>query len=489
VGVSPVAENKIPTDDQEIVEVGVDVSEDSRASGPSGAGRYGGGSGGYRGGKGGRGGSGSRGGAKGAYRGGGGDYGGGGASGSYLPPVGSPSGEAFAERAPWIMENLQRDFGITREQAAGIVGNLGHESGGFRHFQELGSGPNTGGRGWAQWTGPRRVAFLRWSRAHGLDPRSNEANYGFLRHELQTTEARSLAAVRRAGTAREATYAFERTFERAGVKAYSSRLRYTARALAAGPVRAPVNLRAQETVAPGSPRLKTPEPEPITIGGPAGESGARDREQGVEVGAPELRGGAGADKLKTSRPYQTILPATITPYKRTTMFFPSDQHGNRNSVRRVTVYQVDDSKPQQTIWAKGLYKEEIKFGYRQQGFGLSTVPPEGSEGMAFEIAGRPDQMFFLESEHKDHRPTNKKPGESVLYDANGNSISLLKDSNGGQVEIKIDGAGKVSIKGTEGTSVEDASGITLTGPVHIDGDVTTTGSITSAGAHVASSHD
>src|SRR6185295_11230523 len=35
-----------------------------------------------------------------------------------------------------ISGDLQRDFGLTANQAAGIVGNLAHESGGFTQYQE-----------------------------------------------------------------------------------------------------------------------------------------------------------------------------------------------------------------------------------------------------------------------------------------------------------------------------------------------------------------
>lgn len=43
-----------------------------------------------------------------------------------------------------------------------------------------------GGFGWAQWTGPRRVEFEQWAAANHLDTHSDEANYGFLVHELKT---------------------------------------------------------------------------------------------------------------------------------------------------------------------------------------------------------------------------------------------------------------------------------------------------------------
>lgn len=151
------------------------------------------------------------------------------------PSALSMKGSTFDQKAPGIIGRLQEDFNLTKDQAAGIVGNLGHESGGFRHMQELRpTVPGSrGGFGWAQWTGPRRRQFEAWSKEKGLDPTSDEANYGFLKHELQTTERKSLAAVRGTDNARDATIAFENAFERSGVKAYGSRLAYSQRALRA----------------------------------------------------------------------------------------------------------------------------------------------------------------------------------------------------------------------------------------------------------------
>ncbi len=148
-------------------------------------------------------------------------------------PVGRFKGSTFASKAPGVMRQLMADFGLTREQAAGILGNLGHESAGFRQMQEQrpmipGS---RGGWGWAQWTGPRRRAFEKWVAERGLDPKSDEANYGFLRHELQTSQRGALAAVKRQSSAMGAMQAFELEFERSGVKAWGSRQKWTQRAL------------------------------------------------------------------------------------------------------------------------------------------------------------------------------------------------------------------------------------------------------------------
>jgi hypothetical protein len=139
----------------------------------------------------------------------------------------------FASKAPWIMELLRRDFSLSLDDAAAILGNLGHECGGFALMQE--QKPTVkgsrGGYGWAQWTGPRRRAFEAYCERNNLPPDSDRANYGWLFVELSTSEAGALPALKRAGLLAEKVKAFEQHFERAGVKHYPSRNQWAARAL------------------------------------------------------------------------------------------------------------------------------------------------------------------------------------------------------------------------------------------------------------------
>lgn len=88
-----------------------------------------------------------------------------------------------------LMRDLMKDYGISKEYAAGIVGNLDYETGGFQFMQEISPlvKGSRGGFGFAQWTGPRRVAFEKWAKENKLDPTSYEANYGFLKHEIAYT--------------------------------------------------------------------------------------------------------------------------------------------------------------------------------------------------------------------------------------------------------------------------------------------------------------
>lgn len=141
----------------------------------------------------------------------------------------------FNRKAPWIMALLMRDFPLTLDDAAAILGNLGHESGGLATLQEAkpvvpGS---RGGYGWAQWTGPRRRAYEAYCKRNGLNPASDEANYKYLFVELKGPEKKAIPAVQGASGLAGKVKAFELAFERAGAKHYASRNKWAARALEA----------------------------------------------------------------------------------------------------------------------------------------------------------------------------------------------------------------------------------------------------------------
>jgi hypothetical protein len=119
----------------------------------------------------------------------------------------------FDSKAPAIMAGLMQKYGLTHEQAAGVVGNLGHESARFTAYHEGGQAAGRGGVGWAQWTGSRRRDFEKWTKAHGLSPTSDEASWRFLTEGDRET-AGAMAAVKRTHSAAEAVRAFHDHFER-----------------------------------------------------------------------------------------------------------------------------------------------------------------------------------------------------------------------------------------------------------------------------------
>lgn len=149
----------------------------------------------------------------------------------------------FEEKAPWFMEQLMKDFSLDVLDAAAIIGNAGHESGGFKSLQEIkpvvpGS---RGGYGIMQWTGPRRRAYEAFCSKYKLDPASMEANYQFLKYELSaTSEQRALVELRKYETLDSKTESFMKTFLRPGVPHLQSRKDWALKALYAYEKRIPV---------------------------------------------------------------------------------------------------------------------------------------------------------------------------------------------------------------------------------------------------------
>ena len=164
-----------------------------------------------------------------------------------FPPSGGqspafvPTGE-YRKKAAQIRDRLMKDFNLTKEQASGAVGSLAAETKGFTQYQEGEKGRGTwrpgarGGWGWAQWTAKRRRAFERYIKQTGLDPYSDEANYGFLAKELRTTQANELGRLRRARTTEEAARIFTgskregRGFLRPGAEHYGPSIRWAQKA-------------------------------------------------------------------------------------------------------------------------------------------------------------------------------------------------------------------------------------------------------------------
>jgi hypothetical protein len=170
-----------------------------------------------------------------------------------IAPLTGGRGRSFAEHAPRIMERLMREHGLTREQAAGVVGNLAHESAAFTAYEE--GAPNkfgTRGAGWAQWTdtpgSPRRQMFEKWARDHNLDPKSPEASERYL-FEGDPEFAKAIGAVKGAKTGPEAVRAFHDSFERSAHPDAPDRYNYARRALEGNYGDAGANRSAMEAAA------------------------------------------------------------------------------------------------------------------------------------------------------------------------------------------------------------------------------------------------
>jgi hypothetical protein len=102
--------------------------------------------------------------------------------------------------------------GLSRDEAAGVVGNLWVESHGVSpKSHQFGNGL---GRGVAQWTvGERWQGVLALAQTRGTDPETLHVQLDFLWHELTSTYDSALDAVQAAPTLPEATVAFQNKFE------------------------------------------------------------------------------------------------------------------------------------------------------------------------------------------------------------------------------------------------------------------------------------
>ncbi|RUU60843.1 hypothetical protein EOC99_20995, partial [Mesorhizobium sp. M7A.T.Ca.TU.009.01.1.1] len=141
--------------------------------------------------------------------------------------------DLFRSKAPWIMALLMRDFKIAVDDAAAIVGNLGHESGGFASLQEAKPAvpSSRGGFGWPQWTGPRRRKYEAYCARNALNPAGDQANYGFVFSELKGSYRGAIPKLLAAKGLAAKVKVFELAYEQAGVKHYASRNQWAAIAL------------------------------------------------------------------------------------------------------------------------------------------------------------------------------------------------------------------------------------------------------------------
>ena len=135
-----------------------------------------------------------------------------------------------------LVDDLMQDFGLTKVQAAAMAGNLAQETGEFKFLQE--KKPTVkgsrGGYGFAQWTGPRRKAYEKWAEENGLDINTYEANYGYLKEELEnrqkgTIESMGIKTIKNLKTMddiEEATQYISEYFLRPGIPHMPKRKEY-----------------------------------------------------------------------------------------------------------------------------------------------------------------------------------------------------------------------------------------------------------------------
>lgn len=116
--------------------------------------------------------------------------------------------------------------GLSRAQAAGIVGNL---------QQESGLDPSAPGGFLAQWGGSRLAGLERFATRQGSQVTNPALQLEWIWQELQTSERGTLLQLQRATSPRQAARIFSNLFERPGIPAIGNREAYAEAAFKAGP--------------------------------------------------------------------------------------------------------------------------------------------------------------------------------------------------------------------------------------------------------------
>jgi len=120
-----------------------------------------------------------------------------------------------------------RSKGLTRAQAAGVVGNLLVESAGTMdpRQRQFGGGP---GRGIAQWADGdvRWKGLVKFAHGRGHSVNDFKTQVQYVWHELRTTHSYALKALKSQGTVRDATATFMKFYEAPSDPHLEERIRY-----------------------------------------------------------------------------------------------------------------------------------------------------------------------------------------------------------------------------------------------------------------------
>lgn len=105
-----------------------------------------------------------------------------------------------------------------------------------------------------------------------------------------------------------------------------------------------------------------------------------------------------------------------------------DRDAIRAMIRRAAILAVDDGGTQQKLDLSGLAGDKPRGVMRVEDFGFASNPPVGGEGAIICAGGRSDRAMFVGGAHQQYRPTATEIGGTILYDANGQAVSLVKNN-------------------------------------------------------------
>lgn len=294
-----------------------------------------------------------------------------------------------------LQARLMKDFGLKDFQAAGAVGNLSHETQGFTKLQEVNPKSGRGGLGLAQWTGPRRADFEKFAGANTADP---ETNYQFLKKELQTTEAASMAALKKTTSLEDATKSFQDNFERPGVEHFDRRL------TAAQDV-----MRNQSIVKQSAPMMGNAGAQYDRIGGLMENKGIMQQVKGLTLHHTGGRGdpssvvntlnqrGLGVQYImdRNGKIFQTGADAQIQSHMRNAQNGSGLSNANTLGMEVIAKNDADVTEAQRLAgveWIKNMQAKYPGIGDNVYGHGELNRHKQETEGMSIVNAYRNQQQ-------------------------------------------------------------------------------------------------
>jgi hypothetical protein len=147
-----------------------------------------------------------------------------------LPPARSEAGLGNNPRTAF---NFFVSKGLTKIQAAGVVGNLMQESSVRPTAVEFGGGP---GRGIAQWSingrwNSGKNSVVSFAAARGVDRWALQTQLDFVWHELTVVGGYGFSELKAASTLSQAVVVFQNKYEKCGTCAQGKRLTYAQQVL------------------------------------------------------------------------------------------------------------------------------------------------------------------------------------------------------------------------------------------------------------------
>ncbi|MBS7204215.1 MAG: phage baseplate assembly protein V [Haemophilus parainfluenzae] len=173
---------------------------------------------------------------------------------------------------------------------------------------------------------------------------------------------------------------------------------------------------------------------------------------------------------------------------------------------RGVLHLVKSADNIQKVQASGLADETLQDVELMQQFGLTSVPPAGTQVVVLPMGGETTHSIVIATENGSFRVKNLKSGETAVYDESGSTI-ILKQGRLIEIDcdiLKITATTKVEISspivetdrvftaqgqinGNGGMAIQGGSGASFTGNVtQTGGSITTDGDVTASGKSLVS---